>query len=146
MLLPVNETRRRWYTHVLTHVISNEMWDAMLRWQRESTIWSDGNLAYDARPIGGTTTGEVRDLDKLNDGSLGSNKLRDAAATHPPSREPVEAWFGIELDEPTMLSRVTAYPRFHRTDTSYLALSFVVEYEVEGFFYRASCLELEAYR
>jgi hypothetical protein len=100
-----------------------------------------------------------------------------------------EAWFGLEFDEPTALARVTAYPRFHRTDASYLARSFVLEYESDGRwqavrgtsrsenqqmkvdfefppitvrkirlrildeqpdargnFYRAACLELEAYR
>jgi hypothetical protein len=188
-LLPAGETRRLWYTHVLSNIFTDAMWDAMLNWQREAAIWNADNLAYGARPIGGAATGEVRDLDKLNDGSLGSDRLRDAAASHPPSREPVEAWFGLEFDQPTTLSRVTAYPRFHRTDASYLARRFVLEYEADGRwqavrgtsrsgneqmkvdfefspitvrkfrlrilderpdargnFYRASCLELEAYR
>ncbi len=131
-LLPAGETRRRWYTHVLSRVLADEMWDAMLEWQRGASIWNDANLAYAARPIGGAATGEVRDLDKLNDGSLGNNNLRDAATSDPPSRQPIEAWFGLESGGPTRLSRVTAYPGLRRTDATYLARSFVLEYEIAG--------------
>ncbi len=131
-LFPAGETRRRWYTHVLSHVLTDEMWDAMLEWQRGASIWNDANLAYRARPIGGTATGAVRDLDKLNDGSLGNDNLRAAATSDPPSRRPVEAWFGLEWDQATRISRVTAYPGFSRTDATYLARSFVLEYEIAG--------------
>jgi len=127
-LLPARETRREWYTHVLSRVLTDEMWRAMLRWQEEASIWNDENLAYGAR----ATTGDVRDLVRLNDGSLGWGGLREAATSDPASRTPVEAWFGLEFDEPTIISRVTVYPSLRQSDPTYLATSFVREYQTAG--------------
>jgi hypothetical protein len=62
------------------------------------------------RGIGGAESGLVERLDRLVDGHLGSGARVDAARTAPLLSHPVEAWFGVEWDEPVVVSRLVAYP------------------------------------
>lgn len=67
-------------------------------------------LLAGGRGIGGGVDVEVVGLDLLADGHLGSGTRFEAARTVPVSLRPVEAWFGVEWDEPVAVSRLVAYP------------------------------------
>lgn len=67
-------------------------------------------LLAGGRGIGGTDGLVVERLDRLVDGHLGSGARSDAARTTPMLGHPVEAWFGVEWEEPVVVSRLVAYP------------------------------------
>jgi hypothetical protein len=89
----------------------------------------DGNLAPAGRPIGGSDRG-VRFLERLNDGMLGANSDWDAARSAP-AGESVQAWFGIEWDQPQRIGRVAAYPGYLSRGPEarrFLALDYVLQW------------------
>lgn len=59
----------------------------------------DGNLAFVARPIGGCEAGTIRNLSKLNDGSLGRNRDTDAVYSAPEWQRSRTAWLGLDFTE-----------------------------------------------
>jgi hypothetical protein len=89
----------------------------------------DGNLAPAGRAIGGSDRG-VRFLERLNDGMLGANSDWDAARSAL-SAQPVQAWFGIQWDQPQRIGRVAAYPGYLSRGPGtrrFLALDYVLQW------------------
>ncbi|MHC4361157.1 MAG: hypothetical protein ACYSTN_10295 [Planctomycetota bacterium] len=95
------------------------------------------NLAFYAEPIAGTFKSGlgVRNVDRLNDLSLGSNTDADAAATNPPQRSPQKAWFGVDFEKEQQLSRIVVYPTFYlnpekikKSKLIYVACHYVLQY------------------
>jgi hypothetical protein len=78
---------------------------------------------------------EIRNVDRLNDLSLGNNTDADAAATNPPARSPQKAWFGVDFGEEQEISRIVVYPAFYlnpeqikKSKLIYLAYHYVLQY------------------
>ncbi|HEX9940995.1 MAG TPA: glycosyltransferase family 39 protein [Thermoanaerobaculia bacterium] len=96
----------------------------------------DGDLALEGRPIGGGDGIEVRGLEHLNDGELGSDSRLDPAYTFPLTPRPVSAWFGIDWgSEPRIIDRVVAYPRLHSRHNqarAFIAAEYVVQVWQDG--------------
>jgi hypothetical protein len=95
------------------------------------------NLAFDAEPIAGTfkESVRVRNLDRLNDLSLGNNTDDDAAATDPPQRSPQKAWFGVDFEKEQEISRIVVYPacylspeKIKKSKLTYVASHYVLQY------------------
>jgi hypothetical protein len=95
------------------------------------------NLAFYAEPIAGTFKSglTVRNLDRLNDLSLGNNTDADAAATNPPQRSPQKAWFGVDFGKNQQISRIVVYPAFYlnpekikKSKLIYVARHYVLQY------------------
>ncbi|MHC4912999.1 MAG: hypothetical protein ACYTE5_08350 [Planctomycetota bacterium] len=109
----------------------------------EATLYRVGaeggidNLAFRAEPIAGAFGSgvEIRNLDRLNDLSLGNNTDADAAATNPPARSPQKAWFGVDFGEEQEISRIAFYPAFYlnpeqikKSKLIYLAYHYELQY------------------
>jgi hypothetical protein len=113
----------------------------------EATLYRVGteggidNLAFRAEPIAGAFESgvEIRNVDRLNDLSLGNNTDADAAATNaatnPPARSPQKAWFGVDFGEEQEISRIVVYPAFYlnpeqikKSKLIYLAYHYVLQY------------------
>lgn len=109
----------------------------------EATLYRVGaeggiaNLAFLAEPIAGTFESgvKIRNIDKLNDLSLGNNTDADAAATNPPARSPQKAWFGVDFGSEQEISRIVVYPGFYinpeqikKSRLIYLAYQYVLQY------------------
>jgi len=95
------------------------------------------NLAFYAKPIAGTFKSglRVRNLDRLNDLSLGNNTDAGAAATNPPQRSPQKAWFGVDFEKEEEISRIVVYPAFYlnpekikKSKLIYVASHYVLQY------------------
>jgi hypothetical protein len=69
-------------------------------------------LLAGGRGIGGGDGVTVERPGRLVDGHLGTGARIDAARTIPVLRHSVEAWFGVEWEEPVLVSRLVAYPVF----------------------------------
>jgi len=100
------------------------------------------NLAFDAKPIAGAFKDGVgiRNLDRLNDLSLGNNKDADAVATDPSQRSPQKAWFGVDFEKEQEISRIVVYPTLYlnpekikKNKLTFMAYHYVLQYwEEEG--------------
>jgi hypothetical protein len=66
----------------------------------------EGNLAFGARAIGGASTGEIKSLDRIADGSLGGNADAGAAYSQPLWEEPGTGWFGLDFGEEREVSSI----------------------------------------
>jgi hypothetical protein len=95
------------------------------------------NLAFRAESIAGTFENgvEIRNVDRLNDLSLGNNTDADAAATNPPQRSPQRAWFGVDFGAEQEISRIVFYPVFYlnpeqikKSRLIYVAYHYVLQY------------------
>ncbi|UCE98852.1 MAG: hypothetical protein JSV82_06600 [Planctomycetota bacterium] len=102
-----------------------------------STEGGIANLAFDAKPIAGTFESglKVKNLDRLNDLTLGNDTDTDAAATDPPQRSPQQAWFGVDFEKKQEISRIVACPAFYlnpekikKNKLTYLAHHYVLQY------------------
>ncbi len=109
----------------------------------EATLYRVGaeggidNLAFRAEPIAGAFESgmRVRNLDRLNDLSLGNNTDSDAAATDPAELTPQKAWFGVDFGNEQEISRIVVYPGFYinpeqikKSKLIYLAYHYVLQY------------------
>lgn len=112
----------------------------------EATLYRVGaeggisNLAFRAEAIAGTFENgvEIRNVDRLNDLSLGNNTDADAVATNPPQRSPQRAWFGVDFGAEQEISRIVFYPVFYlnpeqikKSRLIYVAYHYVLQYWTE---------------
>jgi hypothetical protein len=95
------------------------------------------NLAFGVKPIAGVFNSglNVRNLNRLNDFSLGTNMDADAAATDPLQRSPQKAWFGVDFEREEEISKIVVYPVFYRNPEkikknklTYVAYHYVLQY------------------
>lgn len=95
------------------------------------------NLALWAKPIGGSQTGEILNIEKINDNSLGDNYVYNAARTHPAIEgNSVWAWFGLDFGKEVVINRIKAYPAVFiypeeyegKGVRTYMAKSYVLQY------------------
>jgi hypothetical protein len=109
----------------------------------EATLYRVGteggiaNLAFRAKPIAGAFQSGVgvKNVDRLNDLSLGNNTDGDAAATDPAARSTQKAWFGVDFGNKQEISKIVVYPGFYMNPEQiknskliYLAYHYVLQY------------------
>jgi len=106
---------------------------------KAKTVRADGNLAFDATPIGGASWGYIKNLDRLVDGSLGQNRDTDAAYSEPRVEQPGTAWFGLDFGEEREVSSIAAafgmyaHPEvLEKPLLQYVPLNYQLQYWNEG--------------